>query len=133
MDDYGRAGHVKYSMKLHLIFVTKYRKQLFYRQMKEDVKQYLYDAATRQGCSIIKMETDVDHVHILLGYNPSQKVSEIAGYLKQYSTHKMWCRHGRILQRHYWKRKALWSDGYFVSSIGQASQATVEAYIQNQG
>ena len=133
MDGYRRGGHVKYSLKIHLIFVTKYRRKLFYRKLKEDVKQYLCDVAIRQNCSIIKMETDIDHVHVLLEYAPSQSVSDIAGFLKQYSAYKMWRKYKVVLLRYYWKRNALWSDGYFVSSIGQMSQATIETYIQNQG
>ena len=69
MDGYGRGGHVKYSLKVHLVFVTKYRKKLFYHRVKDDVKQYLYEAASRQGCSI-------DHVHILIGYSPSHTVEQ---------------------------------------------------------
>lgn len=49
MDDYNRGGHTKYSMKVHLIFVTKYRKKLFKsRKHAEDVKQFLYEAARKQ-------------------------------------------------------------------------------------
>ena len=118
MDDYRRDGNVKHSLKAHLIFVTKYRKKLFYHRLKEDVKRYLCEAADRQNCFVIKMETDIDHVHILFEYNPSQNVSDIAGFLKQYSTYKMWCKYNAFLQICYWKRNVLWSDGYFVSSIG---------------
>ena len=42
MDDYNRGGHSKYSMKVHLIFVTKYRKKIFkFDKRADDVKQFL--------------------------------------------------------------------------------------------
>ena len=64
MDDYSRGGHSKYSMKVHIIFVTKYRKKLFISDRRaDDVKQFLHDAAKRYGYTIIQMETDKDHVH----------------------------------------------------------------------
>ena len=67
MDDYNRGDHSKYSMKVHIIFVTKYRKKLFKSDKRAaDVKQFLYDAAKKYGCIIIQIETDKDHVHILL-------------------------------------------------------------------
>lgn len=69
------------------------------------------------------METDKDHIHILLGYYPDVSIAEIVKNLKQYSTYKMWKYHKAYLSKMYWKGKALWSDGYFACSIGQVSQA----------
>ena len=134
MDDYKRGGHTKYSLMVHLIFVTKYRKQLFRDKTRsEDVKQSLYEAADKIGCRIIRMETDKDHVHILLSYHPDTKVAEIAKSLKQYSTYRLWQLHRTYLAKQYWKRQVLWSDGYFACSIGQVSQQIIERYIKNQG
>ena len=91
MDDYNRGGHTKYSMKVHLIFVTKYRKPLFRKEaLADDVKQSFYDAAKIYGYELIRMETDRDHIHILLGYSPRTNVSDIAKQLKQYSTYQVW-------------------------------------------
>ena len=53
--------------------------------------------------------------------------------LKQYSTYQMWKFHKSYLTTQFWKRHILWSDGYFVCSIGQISQEIIEKYIQNQG
>ena len=50
MDDYNRGGHSKYSMKVHLIFVTKYRKKIFKSDNRaDDVKQFLYDVVKKYG------------------------------------------------------------------------------------
>ncbi len=134
MDGYDRGGHTKYSLKVHLIFVTKYRKPIFRNTvLSDDVKQYLYNASKRYGYHIIQMETDADHVHLLIAYKPDTCISNIALKLKQHSTYQMWCQHGKYLARQYWKHKILWSDGYFASSIEQVSQTTIEHYIKNQG
>ena len=120
--DYNHGGHSKYDLKVHLIFVTKYRKKILQNILRDDVKQFLYEATYKIDCQIIQMETDKDHVHILLSYSPYRNISEIVKYLKQYSTYPMWKFHYAILKRQYWKRKVLWSDGYFACSIGQVSQ-----------
>ena len=134
MDDYDRGGHCKYSMKVYLIFVTKYRKKIFKSDNRaNDVKQFMYDVVKKYGCEIIQMETDKDHVHILLEYSPKLSVSDIVKQLKQYSTYKMWSFHKEFLSKQYWQRRILWSDGYFACSIGQVSQKIIEKYIQNQG
>ena len=133
MDDYNRGGHTKHSLTVHMIFVTKYRKHLFFGKANEDVKQFLHDAANAMGIRIIAMETDKDHVHILLRYKSDMSISYIASQLKQRSTYSMWLYQTELLKRNYWKRQILWSDGYFACSIGQVSQKTIEHYIQNQG
>lgn len=134
MDVYNRGGHSKYSLKVHLIFVTKYRKKIFKSDKRvKDVKQFLYDATRKYGYEIIQMEIDKDHIHILLEYSPKVSVSDIVKQLKQYSTYQMWNYHEEYLSKQYWKHKILWSDGYFACSIGQVSQEIIEKYIQKQG
>ena len=126
MDDYNRGGHSKYSLTVHIIFVTKYRKKIFVQsKCANDVKRFLYDTSKKYGYSIIQMETDKDHVHMLLKYSPNVSVSDIVKQLKQYRTYQMWKSHKGYLSKQYWKHQILWSDGYFVCSIGQVSQETI--------
>ena len=134
MSSYCRDGHSKYSLKIHLIFVTKYRKSIFCnKNIDEDVKQFFYDTAIKYNYRIIQMETDKDHIHILLEYKPTIAVSIIVKQLKQYTTFHIWKRYRNILSKYYWKKQVLWSDGYFACSIGQVSQDIIEKYIQSQG
>ncbi len=100
MDDYNHGSHSKYSMKVHLIFVTKYRKKIFKSKRRaDDVKQFLYNAAKKYDSEIIQMETDKDHVHILLAYNKKTSVSDIAKQFKQHSTYQMWNCHEEYLSK----------------------------------
>lgn len=134
MDDYNRSRHAKYNMNVHLIFVTKYRKCVFLsEEIADAVKQSLYEAAQKYGYRIIEMETDKNHVHILLDYSHKTAVSVIVKQFKMYSTGKMWQLYENALSRFYWKQKVLWSEGYFACSVGQVSQKATEMYIRNQG
>lgn len=134
MDGYNRGGHSKFNLKVHIIFVTKYRKKFFKSNDRaNDIKQFLYDATKKYGYIIIQMETDKDHVHVLLECNLKVSISDIVKQLKQYSTWHMWEHHEEYLSKQYWKHRILWSDGYFACSIGQVSQDIIEKYIQNQG
>ena len=134
MDGYDRGGHSKYSLKVHLIFVTKYRKKLFlYPDMTEDIKQSLFEAAQKEKCQILQMETDKDHIHLLVEYPPTIAISHLVKTLKQKSTYEIWQRHDSLLRKVYWQKRIFWSDGYFACSVGQASQSTIERYIKNQG
>ena len=79
------------------------------------------------------METDKDHIHILIQYKPTDSITKIVSALKQFSTYYAWKENGAMLRKHYWKEHTLWSDGYFSASIGQVSQETIERYIAEQG
>ena len=134
MDDYKRGGHSKYSLKIHLIFVTKYRRKVFeHSDVNVEIKNIFEGLAHQFGFVIDQMETDLDHIHFLVDYPPILAVSDIVAKLKQYSTHRLWQTHGRVLSQYYWKHKVLWSDGWFACSIGQVSAETVRQYIENQG
>lgn len=133
MDIYQHRRHNKNLLMVHLIFVTKYRKKLLTGDMRDSVKQYLFETCTKYHWYIKRMETDKDHVHILLQYNPTDSITAIVRTLKQYSTYYVWRDYETVLKRCYWKEKTFWSDGYFAASIGQVSQATIERYIETQG
>ena len=79
------------------------------------------------------METDLDHIHFLISYLPKTSISSIVLKLKQESTILIWRKHSSYLVFHFWKENTFWSDGYFVSSIGEACSATIENYIRTQG
>ena len=133
IDKYQHRRHNKNLLMVHLIFATKYRKLLFIGVFRSHVKQYIYDTCERYHWYVKRMETDKDHIHILLQYNPTDSITKIVSTLKQHSTYQAWKYYEPMLIKHYWKERTLWSDGYFAASIGQVSQATIEHYIENQG
>ena len=66
---YHRHNRRKYSLKVHIVLVTKYRKQLLRGGIADVVKQKIQSIADVHHYEIVAMETDKDHVHILLGYD----------------------------------------------------------------
>ena len=101
--------------------------------MQDTIKEIFPVVELRSDFSIDIMETDKDHIHLLVSYPPNISVTSIARRLKQESTRELWDRYPEWLRRHFWKEHTFWSDGYFVCSIGEASPETVRKYIENQG
>ena len=101
--------------------------------MQDTIKEIFSVVELRSDFSIDIMETDTDHIHLLVSYPPNISVTSIARRLKQESTRELWDRYPEWLRRHFWKEHTFWSDGYFVCSIGEASPETVRKYIENQG
>jgi putative transposase len=80
---------------------------------------------------ILTKETDIDHVHLLVSIPPKYSVAEVVGYMKGKSAHAMRRRFPH-LQRVFYGSDGLWSDGYFVSTVG-VDEETIRRYIEHQG
>ena len=130
---YNRHNRRKYSLKVQIVLVTKYRKQLLQGSIADDVKQKILDIANTCGYEIVAMETDKDHIHFLLSYDATDRVCDIVKIVKQETTYYLWQKYNSVLSKQYWKKKIFWSDGYFACSIGEVSSATIQKYIESQG
>ena len=127
---YYRHNRRKYSLKVQIVLVTKYRKQLLKGSIADDVKQKILDIANTRGYEIIAMETDKDHIHFLLSYDATDRVCDIVKIVKQETTYYLWQKYNSVLSKQYWKKKIFWSDGYFACSIGEVSSATIQNILR---
>ena len=130
---YNRHNRRKYSLKVHIVLVTKYRKKLLKGSITDDVKQKIFDIANTRGYEIIAMEADKDHLHFLISYDTTDRVCDIVKIVKQETTYYLWQKYGSFLSKQSWKKRIFWSDGYFACSIGEVSSATIQKYIESQG
>lgn len=130
---YHHSDHSKYLLKLHIVFAVKYRKKLLAGNIDTDMKQILFEIAQEKGFEIDTMQSDIDHIHILVDVSPKFSAFQVVHQLKQISTFRIWKKYSHILKNHFWKEKTFWSDGYFVCSTGDASTETIQKYILSQG
>ena len=78
----------KYSLKVQIVLVTKYRKQLLsFPNINNDIKTKLIEICKLNNYKIIAIETDLDHVHLLISYDTTVTVSDIVKRLKQETTY----------------------------------------------
>ena len=90
------------------------------------VKNVFQRIANESDFCIDIMETDKDHIHLLVSYPPNLSVSSIVKRLKQISTNSVWQVYNSFLRKHFWKEHTFWSDGYFACSIGEANPNTIK-------
>lgn len=131
--EYLSKNHSKFLLKYHIIFVCKYRRKLLFGNIASCVKNILIDIANKSDFKIEVIETDKDHVHLLVCAEPKVSPLQIVRRLKQESTARLWKLHPNTLRKFFYREHTLWTDGYFVSSIGNVSQETVRKYIESQG
>jgi len=130
---YHTNSHSKYLIKLHFVIATKYRKSILKGFLKDDIKQIVFDVCNDNKWIIDQMESDNDHLHILLDILPKFSAMEVISKIKQITTYRIYQKHKEFLKKHYWKENTLWSDGYFVCSTGDANTETIKRYIAEQG
>lgn len=124
-------GYV-YNFHFHLIWVTKYRRQVFTTpELVEEIRQYLREAADYDDVIIEEMEVMPDHVHLLISFKPKKAATSVVKYLKGYSARNFLARHPDIKKAKFWGGH-LWSNSYYMSTLGNMSRATVERYIRDQ-
>jgi len=130
---YQTTNRAKHNLKVHLILVCKYRKKLLVQGVEDNMKNIIRDIEVNSDFDIIEMETDKDHIHLMIQYIPRVSISAIVNRIKSISTKRIWKLHQEFLHKHFWKEKTFWTDGYFVCSVGEASPETIRNYIKNQG
>jgi putative transposase len=124
-NNFQSTSSCRYLLQVHLIFVVKYRKKLLEGSLNDDILQKLFDISKKYDFEIKTMNSDVDHLHMIVSMKPSISVSQIVRVLKQESTTYVWKKYKQYLKTHFWKEHTFWSDGYFVASIGNANEKTI--------
>ena len=112
MNNYTSKNRHRYYLKAHLIFVCKYRKQLLKGDIDDTVKSCLSEESDNSKFSIDIMESDKDHIHLLISYSTDISITSIVRRLKQKSAHELGNNYSGFLTKHFWKEHTFWSDGY---------------------
>lgn len=131
--EYISKNHSKFLIKYHIIFVCKYRRRILTGDIETSMKQILLNIAELSDFNIEVMESNKDHMHMMVSSEPKVSPLQIVRRLKQMSTTAIWKRQGELLHRIFWKENTFWTNGYFVASVGNVSQETIKRYIENLG
>ena len=132
-NNFQSTSSCRYLLQVHLIFVVKYRKKLLNGNLNDDMLQKLFNISKKYDFEIKTMNSEIDHLHMLISMKPSISISQIVRVLKHESTIYIWKKYKQFLKTHFWKEHTFWSDGYFVASIGNANEKTIQKYILEQG
>ena len=117
-------------MHVHLVFVTKYRYGVFDAQAIQSLRTMFGKVCTDFEASLLEIDGENNHVHLLVQYPPKVSVSSLVNSLKGVSS-RMLRQQRPDLRRRYWKG-VLWSPSYFAASCGGAPISILQAYIEQQ-
>ena len=129
-NDIRHGRHCVFAMHVHLVFVAKCRRKVFDGEAIVSLRAIFAKVCADFEATLVEMDGEDDHVHLLVEYPPKVAVSALVNSLKGVSSRLL--RQARPdIARRYWKG-ALWSPSYFAASCGGAPISIVRQYIEQQ-
>ena len=122
--------HCVFNMHVHLVFVAKYRRKVFDGDAIDRMRRMFAKVCEDMEASLVEMDGEDNHVHLLVEYPPKLAVSVLVNSLKGVSS-RLLRKERPDLRKRYWKN-VLWSPSYFASSCGGAPIGIIKQYIEQQ-
>lgn len=130
MRRYKLGAHTKTDLKVHLIWIPKYRKKVLTGQVAIRTRDLLRQIAMEHEIDVISGKVSANHIHMFIGYRPTQNISKIVQWLKGISS-RMLLLEFKHLQKQFWGRH-LWARGYLAVSSGNITDEMIQEYIEEQ-
>ena len=125
---YHSSNNIVYSCKYHVVFCPKYRRKVLVNGVDTRSKELIEETCQEIQVDLLEMEIMPDHVHLLLEVHPQFGIHKAVKTIKGKTS--------RILRQEYHhlttKLPTLWTNSYFVSTVGGAPLEIVKQYIENQ-
>ena len=126
-----RTKHAVYDLKYHLVWIPKYRKDIFSKEISDYAKSIFNKIAEQYEFRVDTMEVMEDHVHVFIEAPPRYSPSRIVQIMKSISAREIF-RQFPEMRKQLWAGE-LWNDGYFVRSVGDKVTADIiRRYIEYQ-
>lgn len=132
MTEYTHAAHAVYALEYHIVLVVKDRKPCLTGEVAEACKRECTRILEHYEGKVIQMETDVDHIHLLVSLGTKYSVKEIVNVLKGVSARMLRRDYGETI-RQYLPEDSFWSDSYLIATSGGIAQETMKKYVEEQG
>ena len=129
--DIRHGRHCVFLMHVHLVFVTKYRRDVFTKEILDDMCGILANVCRDFESELVEFDGEDDHVHLLVNYPPKVSVSSLVNSLKGVSSRMIRQKQYPSIRKKLWGG-ALWSPSYFAGSCGGAPIEIVRQYIEQQ-
>ncbi len=121
-------NNIVYSCKYHVVWCPKYRRKVLVGDVEQRLKELLQEVCNLHKAEIIELEIMPDHVHLLVEVDHQFGIHRLIKEIKGNTS--------RILRQEFkhltTKLPTLWTNSYFVATVGGASLSAIKQYIENQ-
>lgn len=130
-EDIRHGRHCVFLVHVHLVFVTKYRRKAFTKEVIDFMKPIFEKVCCDFEAELIEFDGESDHVHLLINYPPKVSISKLVNSLKGVSSRKVRSQKFQSVKEKLWG-DSLWSPSYFAGSCGGAPLEVINQYIEQQ-
>jgi putative transposase len=126
-----RNTHHVFRIMYHFVWIPKYRHKVFHEPYRTTLKNIIEKIGYDYNIDIVELEIPVDHIHMVVRTEPRFSPSDIMQVIKSISARQFFKSYPDIKKKYFWGGK-LWTQSYFVETIGNANEEVIRAYVQNQ-
>ncbi len=130
MKYYRTTAHSKYDLKVHVVFIPKYRKRVLTGQIGIKARDLIRQICTEIDVQIISGKVAPDHVHLFVSFPPHLSISNMMQKIKGKSSYKIFGAFPDI-RKAFWGRH-FWARGYLAVSSGNITDEMIQQYIESQ-
>ncbi len=130
MQDYRTGRHCVFALHVHLVFVTKYRRDVLSELAIRDLSAIFAKVCRDFEATLVECSGEDDHVHLLVEYPPKLTLSKLVNSLKGVSSRLLREDRPEVAGRYF--KGVLWSPSYFAASCGGAPITIIRQYIEQQ-
>ena len=128
-NEYRYGSHTVSRMTAHIIWVTKYRYKVLTGDIQIRCRNLIKQVCDSEDVKILKGAVSKDHVHMLIEYAPSLKISDFVKRVKGRTSRILQMEYP-ALKKQYWG-KHFWAIGYGVWSTGNVTEELVKEYLEH--
>ncbi len=114
----------------HFVWIPKYRHKIFVEPYRSSLKAII-EKIGYDNIEVAELEIPIDHLHMIVRGEPKLSPSKVMQIVNSISAREFFRLYPEIKKRYFWGGK-LWTQSYFVETIGNANEETIRAYVQNQ-
>ena len=129
MRSYRKSSHTVHDLKVHLVWITKYRYAVFTKEIGIRAREIIRQVCDQKDIRIISGVVSKDHVHLYISYPPKYSVSDMVKWFKGRSSRKLQDEYPQ-LGKVYWG-KHFWAIGYAAFSSGHITDEMIKEYLEN--
>ena len=130
MSRFKKLSQTIWHCQYHIVWVPKYRFRILYGDVGSEVNRCIRAFSERQGCEIVELNIQIDHVHLLVKISPKVSISDFVGTVKGRTAIRVFSKFRKLKERPYWGNK-FWSKGYCVDTVGLDAEM-IRKYVKYQ-
>ncbi len=115
----------------HFVWIPKYRHKVFADPCRGTLKAIIRKIAYDYDNELVEFEVPEDHIHMVVRTEPKTAQADVMQIIKSISAREFFRFYPEIKHKYFWGGK-LWTQSYFVETIGNANEEVIRQYAQDQ-